>query len=34
MNTTIPENFDALWVALGIKRKDWAIPSQPQKVTR
>ena len=34
MNTTIPDNFDALWVALGIKRKDWASPVQQQKVAR
>jgi len=34
MNTTIPDNFDALWVALGIKRKIWTGPIQPQKVTR
>ncbi len=33
MNTTIPDNFDALWVALGIKRKIWTAPIQPQKVT-
>lgn len=26
MNTTIPENFDPMWVALGIKRRDWTKP--------
>jgi hypothetical protein len=26
----IPENFDALWFALGIKRKDWT-PAQKEK---
>jgi hypothetical protein len=34
MNTTIPENFDPLWIALGIKRKSWTAPVQQQKVSR
>lgn len=27
----IPADFDALWFALGIKRKDWAQPQKEQK---
>jgi hypothetical protein len=27
----IPENFDALWFALGIRRKDWTKPAEAPK---
>jgi hypothetical protein len=25
------DNFDALWLALGIRRRDWTAPVQPQQ---
>lgn len=28
----IPEDFDALWFALGIKRKDWIKPQETKNV--
>lgn len=28
---TIPDNFDPLWVALGIKRRDWTKPAEAPK---
>jgi hypothetical protein len=28
LGSMIPENFDALWFALGIKRKDWTKPQE------
>jgi hypothetical protein len=31
---TLPENFDPLFVALGIRRRAWTAPAQPQKVTK
>jgi hypothetical protein len=27
----IPENFDPLWIALGIKRRDWTKPVQQEQ---
>ncbi|SAL20447.1 hypothetical protein AWB70_01042 [Caballeronia cordobensis] len=30
---TLPDNFDPLYAALGIRRGNWSLP-QPQKVTK
>jgi hypothetical protein len=27
----IPENFDPLWFALGIKRRDWTKPTEQKE---
>ncbi|SAL59514.1 hypothetical protein AWB71_03292 [Caballeronia peredens] len=31
---TLPDNFDPLFAALGIRRRDWTAPVQPQQPTR
>jgi hypothetical protein len=31
---TLPADFDPYFAVMGVKRRDWTAPVQPQKVTK